>query len=180
MRFKAGVKSSAGCALCGQTVDVHDRSGTVIASGTLGATPWPGTGALYWCEMDAPAPTLEGITTLTVRFRADGLTPPHVGAVANADIAVAKPPEHSLTITVVEKGSAAPVADVVLRLGAYRARTDGSGIAVVPVCAGEYDLRIWKAGYEAEPARVTVAGDAAIRIAAPALPEENADRAWKM
>jgi hypothetical protein len=50
---------------------------------------------------------------------------------------------------------------------------------VLRVCKGDYQLHIWKVGYEAPPTTVTVASDTAIQVDAVVLPEENADRAWK-
>src|SRR5215510_6661379 len=56
---KVGVKSHVGAALAGSVVQVCDRDGRVVTSGTLGAKPWPGTDALYWVALDVPAPAAD-------------------------------------------------------------------------------------------------------------------------
>ena len=178
--IKAGAKSSADCTLGGRRIEACDAAGAVIASAELGATPWPGTGALYWTELAIPAPAKEGMASLSVRFTAAGLSPPHGDAASQFTVMVVPPPEHTLTIRVVEQESAAPIGNVEIRLGAYRATTAASGRADVRVSKGQYELRIWKVGYEAAPCRVDIDDDAFVEVAAASVPEENVDRAWKM
>jgi hypothetical protein len=176
---KIGVKSSTDSDLRGHAVAIHDASGATVGKGQLGRTPWPGTSALYWADVPLPAPDSQGIATLTARFSAAGLMPPHTDASAQISLAVVRAPDHTLTVKVVETDGAKPIAGVEIRLGAYRAVTDASGMAVLRVCKGDYQLHIWKVGYEAPPTTVTVASDTAIQVDAVVLPEENADRAWK-
>jgi hypothetical protein len=179
LTIKIGAKSSADSDLRGRTVMVHDATGAVIGEGTLGATPWPGTVALFWTEVSLAAPAKESVATMTARFSASALTPPHTDASAAFSLAVVRAPDHTLTVTVVETDSAKPIAGVELRLGVYRAVTDASGMATLRVCKGDYQLHIWKVGFEAPATAVTVNNDTAIQVDAVALPEENADRAWK-
>jgi hypothetical protein len=176
---KIGVASSANSDLRGRTVAVHDATGAVVGEGTLGATPWPGTGALYWTEVSLPAPAKEGVATLTAHFSASALTPPHTDASARFSLAVVRAPDYTLAVKIAETDSAKPIADAQLRLGAYRAVTDASGTAVLRVCKGDYQLHIWKVGYDAPATAVTVNDDTTIQVDAVVLPEENADRAWK-
>ena len=66
--IKVGAKSASGRALAGCRVEVSDAAGTVVASGTLGDKPWPGTEALYWTALDVPAPAQQQLAEYAVRF----------------------------------------------------------------------------------------------------------------
>lgn len=176
---KIGVKSSAGCDLRGRGVAIRNAAGAVIGEGRLGDTPWPGTDALYWTELSLPALAAEGIAAMTAHFSGAGLQPPHADASAQFSLAVVKAPDHMLTVKVVETGSAKPLADAYLRLGAYRATTDQTGSATLRVCKGRYRLHIWKVGYDAPAIAVGIDGDTAVQVDAAIVPEENVDRAWK-
>src|SRR5258707_950445 len=59
---KAGVKSQGSAKLGGGRVEVLDGAGAVVASGVLGAEPWPGTDGLYWSEIELRAPQAAGLT----------------------------------------------------------------------------------------------------------------------
>ena len=45
-----------------------------------------------------------------------------------------------------------------MRVGAFRAATDGAGVATIDVPAGTYEVSAWKAGYEAAVTRVEESG----------------------
>jgi len=176
---KVGVKSSAACDLRGRSVVVRNVAEAVVGEGRLGDAPWPGTAALYWTELPLPAPAAEGVATLTVHFSASALQPPHADASATFSFVVVRAPVYTLTVKVLEKDSARPLAGAHLRVGAYRATTNEAGSAALRVCKGNYQLHIWKAGYEAPVTAVNVGSDTAIEVEAVIVPEENVDRAWK-
>jgi hypothetical protein len=177
---KAGAKSTAGCDLSGRRIEVLDEGGTVLTSGSLGDTPWPGTAALYWTELQVPAPHTPGMFSWLVRFDPAGLALPHEGAASHFSIAIVDPPEHRLTVKVFERDTAAPIADAHIRLGAYRGLTDPSGTAEIMLPKGAYDLNVWRAGYEAPTSAVTIAADATVEVEVTAMPEDNPDAAWQM
>jgi hypothetical protein len=182
---KTGAKSAAGCPLAGRAVEVCDAAGAVVARGTLGATPLADTAALYWTEIALDAPDAAGIVNWSVRFAADGLALPHEDAATAFSTAVAPRPEHRLTVKVVEQATAAPLADVELRLvegqvGAYRGITGASGLAEIALPKGRYQLSVWKTGYDAPPRPVEIGADAFVEVAASILPEEDPDARWKM
>ena len=83
-------------------------------------------------------------------------------------------------MTVVETESRAPVADVLVRLGAYRGETNQSGVAEVQMPKGRYNLMIWKVGYDAPEQTMDVSADASIVVEVVKLPEENPDAHWTM
>ena len=55
-RIHVGATCSAGCDLKGKEIEICDETGNSIARGNLGETPWDGTRALYWTEVDLVAP----------------------------------------------------------------------------------------------------------------------------
>jgi uncharacterized membrane protein len=178
--IKVGAKSAAGCGLGGTKILVSDQSGTVIGQGRLQDTPWPGTSALYWTEVEVPAPDREGMFWCTVNFAAADIDTPHERSSSKFSVAIVRPPEHRLTVEVLERDSKAPIEDAQVRLGAYRAATDPSGRAEVAMPKGTYDLAVWKVGYEAPVRTVDVREDVSVQVEAVIVPPENPDAAWLM
>ena len=178
--IKVGAKSVANAELNGLEIAIVDSSDTVVARGRLRDTPWPGTTALYWDEVELPAPVETGLSRWSVRFAPAGLALPHDGTAAEFTAAVVQPPQHRLTVKVIEQESKTPIEDVQIRLGAFRGATGPSGLAEVMMPKGRYDLQIWKAGYEAPARPVDIDADLAVEIEAVVLPEEDPDAAWTM
>ena len=178
--IKAGAKSAADATLAGRAIEVCDDAGQIAGRGVLGDAPLPGTGALYWTDVQLQAPRNEGVATWSVRFDASELDLPHHGANASFSVAVVRPPEHVLSVKVIEQTTAAPIADVELRLGAYRGTTGASGLADIALPKGRYELRIWKVGFEAPPRPVEIGADAFVEIEALVVPEEDPDARWRM
>ena len=178
--IKVGAKSAAGCDLTGMPIAVRDTAGSMLASGILGDTPWPGTSSLYWTELTLIAPAEAGMFSWSVEFAAADLALPHQGSSSRFSIAIVDPPEHRLTIKVIAQETASPVENAQVRLGAYRAATDGSGLAQIMVPKGAYDLNVWKSGYDAPTAAIVIDADLAVEIAMALIPEENPDAAWQM
>ena len=173
---KVGAKSEVGCALGGCAIEVLDETGAVLARGALGATPWPGTDALFWSEVELCAPSAPGIVALTVRFAGGSLDAPHADASAPFSVAVVAAPEHVVTVTVAAADG--PVADAIVRAGPIRAMTDAAGRARLHLAKGPHDLVVWKTGYDAPVTPLSVAADAAVTVAAQALPEHDPDAVW--
>lgn len=168
---KVGAKSSAG----GGRIEVLDGS-AVVASGQLGDMPWPGTGALFWTEVEIRAPEAPGTVTLTVRFDAAELDQPHLGASAPFNVSVVAKPEHTLTVTVASGG--VPIEEAYIRFGPYRAATDAAGRAEIKIAKGRYELHVWKAGYDAPATPLAIEADTFVQIDARALPQQDADAVW--
>ncbi len=178
--IKVGAKSAAACVLNGKAIEVCDQAGAVVVRGSLGDTPWPGTSALYWTTVELLAPAEAGLHTWTVQFAAAELEIPHAGSASSFSTAIVRPPEHRLTVKVMDKETAAPIPDVQIRLGAYRAATNEVGLAEVRMPKGVYDLNIWKVGYEAPARSVGVNEDVTVEVEALRLPEEEPDTFWRM
>jgi hypothetical protein len=179
-RVKVGAKSSAACPLAGRKILVSDPTGAVIGEGNLGEAPWPGTSALYWTEVELAAPAREGLLWCAASFAADEVEIPHEGTSSKFSVAIVRPPEHRLTVKVLEKDTHAPIEDAQVRLGPYGAATDPSGQAEVAMPKGTFDLTVWKVGYEAPSLTVEVQDDVTVRVEAVIVPPENPDAAWLM
>src|SRR5262245_26769815 len=178
--IKVGAKSAASAELKGLEIAVTDDSETVVARGRLRDAPWPGTTALYWDEVELSAPGEEGLHKWSVRFDAEGLALPHDGTAAEFTAVVSRPPEHCLTVKVIEQQSKARIADVQIRLGPFRGTTDPAGIAEVMMPKGTYDLHVWKTAYEAADRLVEIKGDLSVQVEAVFVPEEDPDNVWTM
>jgi hypothetical protein len=178
--IKAGAKSTANATLAGCTIEVCDDAGAVAGRGVLSDAPLPGTAALHWTDIHLQAPRVEGVATWSARFEAAELDLPHDGAKTSFSLAVVRAPEHVLSVKVIEQATAAPLADVELRLGAYRGTTGASGLAEIALPKGRYELHVWKVGFEAPPRPVEIGADAFVEIEALIVPEEDPDARWRM
>jgi hypothetical protein len=153
----------------GAKVEVLDGAGQVVASGTLGSDPLPGTDALCWTALDVPAPAKEEVKEYVVR-----------AGDAQTRFAVAAAPKaaHTLTVSVVERETKEALDGVEIRLGAFHARTDKDGRASVRVAKGDYQLKLWRNGHIAPNRPVRVDGDVTLALTMLHVPEEHPDARW--
>ena len=157
--LKVGIACSSGCELAGTRVDVYNETGTRVGGGSLGSAPWPGTTALYWAELDVAAPEVEGEHAWTLEAS-------HGHATSIVRLVAVRPPEHRVTLEVIDLGSRVPLAGVELRLGRFRAATNEAGIAHVEVPGGVYEVCAWKIGYDVLSSTVHVTGDTTMYLEA--------------
>ena len=169
--MKVGVRCSSGCALTGQEVHIHDTEQNHIGEGKLGPAPWSGTAGLYWTEVDVVAPPIEGMHTWTARFAAANPDTPHLGASSNFTVITVKPPEHRVTVEVLQQDTNAAVDASEVRLGVYRTLTDAGGIAYLDVPKGPYELNVWKLGFDLVTQTVEVGEDLTIKLELPVTVE---------
>ena len=167
-----GAKSSGTCALGGAKVEIRDETGATVGDGVLGDTPWPGTDALYWTEIELAAPLRDGMLCWSATFAASELELPHLGASAEFSFTAVKPPEHGVTIKIIARDTAIPLEEAQVALGPFRAGTDKAGSAYIEVPSGKYDLAVWKAGFEATSKAVEIAADLSVQFELTRLPEE--------
>jgi hypothetical protein len=175
--IKVGAKSSSGLALAGRRVEVSDATGAVVASGMLGAAPLAGTEGLYWIALDVPAPREPRVAEYAVRFV------PSVGdstdAVASRfSVAAAGKATHTLTVAITERDTKEALAGVEIRVGPFHARTDKAGRAELRVCAGSYQLELWRTAHIAPPQPLAIDGDKSIALTMTHVPEEHPDARW--
>ena len=197
---KVGVKCSAGCSLAGRTIVVRDAAGTDVGHGRLGDAPERGTSALYAAEVALEAPAEEGVHDWTAAFAGSGpddasraregtpapsrgpvppseqAAPGHAGATAAFGFRTVAPPEHRVTVTVLDEDAETPLAGAEVRMGVYEGTTDAGGRAHVEVHAGSYDLYVRKAGYKPHSERVpAVSGDVALHVTATRASDADLD-----
>jgi hypothetical protein len=169
--LKIGIACPSGCSLSGTTIDIRDEKGATIASGRVGSDPWPDTLALYWVELDVAAPETEGTHALRIRAASQDSVHPPVESVAR--LVTSRPPEHRVTLDVIEEGSGTPLAGVELRVGPFRAVTNDGGRAHVDVPGGTYEVCAWKIGHDLLSTTTHVAGDQTIRLEVVVTPESE-------
>jgi hypothetical protein len=141
-RVKVGVKCSAQCKLTGKEVEVYDQAGSLISKGKLGETPWPQTSALYWTEAEMKAPAADGVYTWTVKYSGAALELPHNGSSSQFSFRTANPPEHVVTVQVVDKATQTPIEGAEVVMHPYRTSTDQAGVAKLEVPKGEFTLYV--------------------------------------
>ena len=177
--FRVGAKCTACCHMEGQIVELRDEEGRVVSGGRLGAETWPGTEGLFWTRIEARAPETEGLRQWTVAFPASGFELPHQGAGASVGFMVVAPGRHLVSVTVVERGTGAAVADAQVRVGFHRAVTDEAGVARFLVAPGEHRLFVWKANFDAPESMLDIQADTHSRVEAEALPEPDPYARWQ-
>lgn len=175
-KIKVGVKCPEECSLAAASVAIFDETGTRIAAATLRSVPWGQTQALYWAEVDLPGVAAEGPHRWSAEFvplapDASQHTICHRPSSFSFSVQAVRPPEHSVTIRIVEERTQSPVENVELRFGVYKARSESSGLAVFEVPAGTYELSLWKAGCQAAPRSVEVNGNLTMDVEVSKLPE---------
>lgn len=171
--IKVGAKSSGACELKAARVEVRDESGEKVAEGAFGDAPLPQTDALFWTELALTAPAQAGTYSWRAAFLAGELKLPHDAASTTFGFTTVQRPEHRLMVKVIESEVAAPIANVQLGVGPYRAATDGAGTADVHVAAGRYRLDLWHAEFEFVSQDVEVGKDTAVQVELTRLPKER-------
>ena len=163
-KIKVGGNCSGGCQLADQEIEIRNEAGGTVANAKLGPAPWFGTSALYWAELDFAAPAAEGTYSWNVGLTAANLELPHARASSQFSFIAVPPPEHTVTVKVIERSTETPVDDVQVRLGVYRGCTDESGSAKVELRKGVYDLVVWKLGYEPLTKALEVIADVTVEV----------------
>ena len=177
-RIQVGATCSSGCNLSGKEIQIVDEAGASIAQATLGDTPWEGTRALYWTDVDLVAPAKEGSTSRSIAFAPTELRLPHGGASARFGFETVRPPQHSVAVKVVQKDVGTPIEDAQIRLGVYFAYSDSNGVAKIAMPRGTYTLDVLKTGFEAPSRVLDVHEDVTVEVEVVIVPPENPDAYW--
>ena len=141
-KLMVGVRCSADCKLTDREIEIYDQEGGKAATEKVGGVPWPGTGALYWTEVELKAPDTEGSYTWQVKFPKSDVEIPHLETCSSFGFKVVNPPECTVTVEVIDKDEKTPLKDASVILHPYRAKTDESGIARLEVAKGGYQLYV--------------------------------------
>jgi hypothetical protein len=170
-KIRVGVRCSAECKLMGKKIEIYDQEGGKVATETLGGVPWPTTSALYWVEVELEAPSIEGCYRWTVKFPKPDLELPHEGASYTFAFVTARPPEHVVTVEVIDKATKTPLKDAGVFLNPNKSYTDEHGVASVMVPKGGYELYVSKYEYEEFQTTIEVAGDVTVKTELVFCPE---------
>lgn len=168
-KLKVGVRCSAKCSLTGQKIEIYNHESSKVATEKLGNVPWRNTAALYWAQVELEAPGTEGYYTWEARFPTTDLELAHEEASYHFGFTTARPPEHVVTVEVIDKGTKTPIknAHVVLHPHSgypYRGYTDDAGVAKLEVPKGEYTLYASKGDeYRTFQTTVEITDDATIK-----------------
>jgi hypothetical protein len=174
-RFKVGVKCSAGCKLAGRPLNVFDAEGTRFGAASLCDDVWPGTGALYFTEVEARAPLATGDHEWRVECPEWASHAPHEAGSSAFTVKVVSPPDHEVTVEAFDSETQAPIMGAHVLLHPYRAVTDERGVAKVKVAKGRYQLSVSGFQYIAYARIIDVAGDVTARAELASEPEGQED-----
>jgi hypothetical protein len=175
---KTGAKCTSHCALAGKVIEIRDESGKLIGSGALGDAALPGTAALAFTTISLKAPRKLALHSWTASFAPSELKLPHGSAMSRFSFVTVAEPEHSVSVTVVNKQTKKPIAGAQVRLGVYRAETNESGAAKVRVPKGAFPLVVSRPGYKMPERNIEVVKDVRVRIVAEQLPPEDPYALW--
>jgi hypothetical protein len=134
----------------------------------LGDLPWSATHALYWVEAALKAPETGDCCQWTVKFPRPVLELAHRGTAHAFAFGMAAPPEHEVTVEVIDQTTGKPVerADVTLHSSGtpYGNQTDPAGMARLNVPRGGYRLYVYKRFYEDFQTATEVSGDLTVKV----------------
>jgi hypothetical protein len=173
--LKVGIKCSAGCKLTGTALRIFDHDGAQVGSASLLDDIWPGTTALYFCEIEAQAPRKPGDYAWEVHAPASDRGVPHQADSFTFTIKVVSPPDAEVTVAAVDDATQTPINGVHVLLHPYRTSTDETGIAKVKVTRGRYRLYVSGFNYIPYAGNIDVAGDVTVRVALAVEPEGQED-----
>jgi hypothetical protein len=172
-KLKVGVQCFANCTLTGKKIEIYDHEGAKVATRRLGGVPWSGTPALYWAEVELEAPGIEGSYTWEAKFPEPDMGLPHAEAACPFTFRTARPPEHVVTVEVIDKDTEAPIKGAHVILHPYSAYTDEDGAAKVEVPGGEYQLHVWKFDYDKFKTKINVTSDISVKAELLLTPQDE-------
>jgi hypothetical protein len=171
--IKVGVRCSAECNLGGLDIEILDHTQALIATAKLSDIPMSEATPLHWAEVELRAPGAEGCYNWSVRFAKPDLALAHEGSCCEFAFVTVRPPEHVVTVQIVDQVEKTPVANAQVIMHPYRGFSDERGIAIVKVTQGEYDLWIPKnEKYMKFRMAVKVDGDTEIKAELKLIPED--------
>jgi hypothetical protein len=133
-KISVGAACSVGCALAGLPLRIQTENGPQTAA--LGSEILPHTRATSWAEVELAAPDDEAVHHWTVSCEPPGSEHPHYAEPADLTFRTAGPPQHNVTITVVEKHDKTPLSGAYVMVGLRQAESDKQGIARLKTGSG--------------------------------------------
>ena len=171
-----GAKCSANCPLGGLSFIVRNAEGEKMASGLIGDDPLPQTTGLYWTEQTLVAPAEEGLHKWVVECESltPGLELPHEVSGNSFAFKASRPPEHTITVEVIDKDRNKPLKNASAFIHPYRSYTDENGIARVEVTKGTHELYVKMQDYSSFQTIVEVTEDMTVRAELFSVPDPYA------
>ena len=126
-------------------------------------------------ESESPAATRPESSAAVLSQPPTRSATPHAAARATFGFRTTGPPEHRVTVTVLDRDTGAPLRNVEVQLGVYRASTGEDGQARIEAPAGRYNLYVRKAGCAPHAGSVAVHGDVTVRVAAAPTSDTDLD-----
>jgi hypothetical protein len=170
-KLKVGVRCSAECKLTDSQIEIYDHESSKVGTEALRNVPWPDTAGLYWAEVELEAPGTEGYYRWTAKLPTTDLKVPHEEGSHNFSFTTSRPPEHVVTVEVMDKDKKGPIMKALVTLiprdtvyAPYRKRTDHRGVAGLYVPKGEYQLCVDKGDYKPFETTAEVAGDTKVTV----------------
>jgi hypothetical protein len=174
LRFKVGIKCAVECSAAARRVTIRDAAGRELAVAAVGHAPWPDTAALYYAEVELPAPAGDGAHVWEAAVSEAAAASPsaaaHAAATLSFQVRVVPAAECVVKVVAVDAASRAPVRGARVVLHPYRAVTDAQGVAEICVAKGAY--RLFVSGRDYLPFR----GDGDVRADVTIHAELDADR----
>ena len=166
--LKVGARCTAGCKLAGETVSVYDQSGVEVATGVLGEEVWKDTTAMYWAGLEVQAPAEEGFYKWSATCSRPELERSHEMEDTTFAFRTARPPEHTVSVEIVERDKKKPVLTAAVIISAqkttYRAYPDATGVASIQVPKGDYDVTVIAPDHKTWDGKVSVDADVSIKV----------------
>ncbi len=174
-QIKVGGKCSSQCDLINKAFEIHDHSGTQIATATLPGKRLPGTTGLYFAEVELEAPADERLYTWSVKCAGSEAGIPHDEGSISFGVRVVSRPECLVTIEAVDKDGQTPLSGARVVMHPYRAVTGERGVAEVRVAKGAYQLFVSQTNYVTFGMQVDVTADMKTRaeLELEPVPERN-------
>ncbi len=169
---KIGAKCSAGCSLARHPFVIEDGNGDQVATGMLGETVLAGTAGTYWTEQQLVAPSEEGLCKWSASLVPSGLELPHDVSPKPFAFYATQPPEHTVTVQVVDASSKKPLEHASIFIDRRRASTDAHGMARVEASTGSHTLYVTLEQYEPFQMTVEVAGDVTVEAGLKFSPDQ--------
>lgn len=160
--MRVGLRCSAGCCAAGWSFTLRNDKGQVVAKGTAGATPWPGTSALHHAEVAFTAPEAEGIHLWTVEGHAPDTEQPHAAQLAEIRLRTVPAARHTLRVRAIDAQTGLPIPRAKVVVHPYRTTTGSNGEATLSLAEGDYTVFVSGKTYFAYRSQGRIDGDLSI------------------
>jgi hypothetical protein len=164
-----GAKGASDVAMAGRPFVVRDADDVVVAEGTFGTEPYPGTSALYAAQVDLPTPSEPGVRRFVLSVPGFAAPIAHAQAQHPFTVATIPEPDARIVVTVIDHERRAPLPGALVVAHPQRVQAGADGVAHVALPRGEHLLFVSAPGYDLFRYPLTVDGDA--EVTAELLPE---------